>query len=75
MYESLQTLQKNLHIEYKLQLKDGRILTLIEIFDCLSQNLLYIAICDGCREFYLGETPKQVIKYHRYLLSIDSKAQ
>ena len=45
-----------LHRGKEISLKDGQTLTANERFDCLSRNLLYAAKCEGCQEFYLGET-------------------
>ena len=73
MHERLQT-----HLGDKLQLKDERILTPNEIFDCLSRNLLYVAVCDGCGEFYLGETGDQIssrFAVHRQQSQITSELQ
>ena len=39
-----------------ITLKNGIVVTPNDDFECTSRNVLYIAICDNCREFYLGET-------------------
>ena len=49
-----------LHTGDSLELKNGSTLTANEHFDCLSRNLLYVAVCSGCQETYLGETGDQL---------------
>jgi len=39
-----------------LTLKTGITVRATAIFDCMSRNLLYIIVCGGCKEFYVGET-------------------
>ena len=39
-----------------LKLKNGFVLSTNGSFTCSSRNVVYIAICDGCGEFYIGET-------------------
>ena len=67
-----------LHLGDRLHLKDERILIPNEIFDCLSRDLLYIAVCEGCGEFYLGETGDQIssrFTVHRQQSQITSDLQ
>ena len=40
--------------------KNGKILKANARFDCLSKNLLHIAVCNVCKEFYNGETGDHV---------------
>ena len=49
-----------LHTGDSLTLKTGAVIKANERFDCLSRNMLYLAVCSGCREFYLGETGDQL---------------
>ena len=67
-----------LHTGNSLKLKDGKILSCNEQFDCLSRNLLYAAKCSGCDEFYAGETGDQSctrFAVHRQQGKFDSQIQ
>ena len=39
-----------------VQLKNGFTIKINANFECSSRNLVYVAICNGCNEFYIGET-------------------
>jgi len=45
-----------LHTGQYLTLKTGITLIANAHFDCMSRNLIYIIVCSGCLEFYVGET-------------------
>ena len=39
-----------------VKLKNGSTIKINANFECTSRNLIYIAICSGCNEYYIGET-------------------
>ena len=39
-----------------VKLKNGTTIKINANFECSSRNLVYIAICSGCNEYYIGET-------------------
>ena len=45
-----------LHEGDHIQLKTGLVVRTNGNFECSSRNVVYIAICKGCLEFYIGET-------------------
>ena len=45
-----------LHKDTHLTLKTGITLRPNARFDCMSRNVIYIIVCAGCLEFYIGET-------------------
>ena len=47
---------KYIHEGEFIKLKNGIIVTCNGNFDCSSRNIVYIAICSGCLEWYIGET-------------------
>ena len=44
----------------EISLKSGHKLKTNANFQCSSRNLVYVAICGGCQEFYIGETGDQL---------------
>ena len=44
-----------------LKLKNGIVVTTNGDFECGSRNVLYIAVCMGCHESYLGETGDKLL--------------
>ena len=67
-----------LHTGHSLELKNGSRLTANEHFDCLSRNLLYVAVCSGCQETYLGETGDQLstrFAVHRQQSKLNAEIQ
>ena len=47
---------ENIHTGRTLTLKTGAKLTANARFECTSRNVVYVMICLGCKEFYVGET-------------------
>ena len=61
-----------------IKLKSGTVIKPNERFDCLSRNLLYLAVCGGCNEAYLGETGDQLANrftVHRQQSKIGAQMQ
>ena len=50
-----------IHEGNSLKLKNGKIVTTNGNFECSSRNVIYIAICSGCLEAYLGETGDKLL--------------
>ena len=48
--------KNHIHTGSTLKLKTGVELRTNANFQCLSRNSIYIVVCDGCKEFYVGET-------------------
>ncbi len=67
-----------LHKDSYLTLKTGISIRPNARFDCMSRNVIYIIVCAGCREFYVGETGDCLsnrFTTHRQQSKIDAQIQ
>ena len=58
----------NMEVGTNVTLKNGKVITPNQNFDCKSQNLIYCIICEGCKESYIGQTGNSIcerIRIHR----------
>ena len=65
---------KNIFPGEFLTLKNGINLIPNARFECTSRNLVYVIVCRGCNEFYIGETGdmlKNRFTVHRQHMSLD----
>ena len=72
MLRRLQTI----HTGRNLTLKTGAKLTANARFICTSRNVVYVMICLGCKEFYVGETGDTLrnrFTVHRQKMALEPK--
>lgn len=50
-----------IHEGESMILKNGKSVTTNGNFECSSRNVIYIAVCSGCKEYYIGETGDQLL--------------
>lgn len=65
---------ENMHAGRTLTLKTGVVLTANARFECTTRNVVYVMICMGCKEFYVGETGDTLrnrFTVHRQQMALD----